>query len=137
MKELLSMMVFPDDLLYSREHTWARVDGNLVTIGVTDYGQDKLGEILNVELPEVDTYVEQDEPYGTIESAKAVTELISPVSGDVVRVNDDIADDVGIINSDPYDTGWMIVVEMKDTSELDGLLDSSEYNDYVLGEELD
>jgi glycine cleavage system H protein len=129
------MMVFPDDLLYSREHTWARVDGNLVTIGVTDCAQDKLGEILNVELPEVDAFVEQDEPFGTIESAKAVTELISPVSGDVVRVNDDIADDVGIINSDPYDTGWMIVVEMKDASELDGLLDSSEYNDYVMGEE--
>ncbi len=95
----------------------------------------KLGEILNIDLPEVDTYVEQDEPFGTIESAATVTELISPVSGDVVRVNDDIADDVGIINSDPYDTGWMIVVEMTDASELDNLLDSSEYNDYVLGEE--
>jgi glycine cleavage system H protein len=129
------MAAFPDDLLYSREHTWARVDGNLVTIGITDYGQDKLGEILNVELPEVDTYVEQDEPFGTIESAKTVTELISPVSGDVVRVNDDMSDDVGIVNSDPYDTGWMVVVEMKEASELDSLLDASEYNDYVLGEE--
>ncbi len=132
---MFRMMVFPDDLLYSREHTWARVDGNLVTVGLTDYGQAKLGEILNIDLPEVDTYVEQDEPFGTIESAATVTELISPVSGDVVRVNDDIADDVGIINSDPYDTGWMIVVEMTDASELDNLLDSSEYNDYVLGEE--
>jgi glycine cleavage system H protein len=131
------MVVFPDDLLYSREHTWARVDGNLVTIGITDYGQDKLGEVLNVDLPEVDAYVEQDEPFGTIESAKAVAELISPLSGDVIRVNDDITDDVGIINSDPYDTGWLIVVEMKDASELDNLLDSPEYNDYVLGEELD
>lgn len=129
------MMVFPDDLLYSREHTWARVDGNLVTIGITDYGQDKLGEIFNLDLPEVDAYVEQDEPFGTIESSKTVTELISPVSGDVVRVNDDITEDVGIINSDPYDTGWLIVVEVKDISELDNLLDSTEYNDYVLGEE--
>ncbi len=129
------MVVFPDDLLYSREHTWARVDGNLVTIGITDYGQDKLGEILNVDLPEADIYVEQDEPFGMIESAKAVTELISPISGDVVRVNDDITDDVGIINSDPYDTGWLIVVEMKDAAELDNLLDAVEYNDYVLGEE--
>lgn len=129
------MVVFPDDLLYSREHTWARLDGNLVTIGVTDYGQDKLGEIFNVDLPEIDVYVEQDEPFGMIESAKTVTELISPISGDVVRVNDDITDDVGIINSDPYDTGWLIVVEMKDASELDNLLDAAEYNDYVLGEE--
>jgi glycine cleavage system H protein len=129
------MMVFPDDLLYSREHTWARVDGNLVTIGITDYGQDKLGEVLNLDLPEADTYVEQDEPFGTIESAKTVTELISPVSGDVVRENDDITEDVGIINSDPYDTGWLIVVDVKDASELDNLLNSTEYNDYVLGEE--
>ncbi len=129
------MMVFPEDLLYSREHTWARVDGNLVTVGLTDYGQDKLGEIFNVDLPEVDAIVEQDEAFGTIESARAVTELISPVSGDVVRVNDDITDDVGIINSDPYDTGWMIVVEIKDASELNNLLDAAEYNDYVLGEE--
>lgn len=129
------MMVFPEDLLYSREHTWARVDGNLITIGVTDYGQEKLGEILNVELPVLDAYVEQDESFGTIESAKTITELISPVSGDVVRVNDDITDDVGIINSDPYDAGWMIVVEIKEGSELDNLLDAAEYNDYILSEE--
>jgi len=81
--------------------------------------------------------VEQDEPFGTIESAKALAELISPVSGDIIRVNDDITDDAGIINSDPYDNGWLIVVEMKDASELDNLLDASEYNDYVFGEELD
>ncbi len=129
------MIVFPDDLLYSREHTWARIDGNLATIGITDYAQEKLGEIFHIELPSMDSYVEQDEPYGTIESAKSIAELISPLSGDVVRVNEDILDDMSIINSDPYDTGWMIVIEMKDMSELDNLLDSVEYNDYVIGEE--
>jgi len=129
------MMEFPDDLLYSREHTWARIDGNLAIIGITDYAQEKLGEVLHIELPQVDASVEQDEPFGTIESSKTVTELISPVSGEVVRVNEDMVDDMGIINSDPYDTGWMIVVEIRDLSELDNLLEAVEYKDYVGGEE--
>lgn len=129
------MMDFPDDLLYSREHTWLRLDGNLAIIGLTDYAQEKLGEIINIELPQVDHSVEQDEPFGTIESSKTVTDLISPISGEVVRVNDDIMEDIGIINSDPYDTGWMIIVEIKDMDELDNLLDSMEYGDYIGGEE--
>jgi glycine cleavage system H protein len=129
------MMDFPDDLLYSREHTWLRLDCNLAIIGLTDFAQEKLGEIINIELPQVDNSVEQDEPFGTIESSKTVTELISPISGEVVRVNDDIMEDIGIINSDPYDTGWMIIVEIKDMDELDNLLDSMEYGDYIGGEE--
>ena len=131
------MMVFPDDLLYSREHTWVRIDGNLAIVGITDYAQEKLGEILNIELPLVDSGIEQDEPFGTIESSKTVTELIAPISGEVVRVNEDVVDDIGIINSDPYDTGWMIVVEIKDLGELDNLLDATEYRDYVGEEALD
>jgi glycine cleavage system H protein len=129
------MSVYPDDLLYSREHTWARVDGNIVTVGITDYGQEKLGEILAVKLPESDSSVEQDEPFALVESSKRVDELISPVSGDIISVNDDLLDDVGIINSDPYDTGWMITVDVRDLSILDNLLDASEYEDYVDEEE--
>ncbi|HET6459368.1 MAG TPA: glycine cleavage system protein GcvH [Syntrophales bacterium] len=128
------MKVFPDDLLYNREHAWVRVEGELATIGITDYAQEKLGEILAIELPEVDSYVERDEPFGTIESAKGVFELISPVSGEVVNVNEDILDDIGIVNSDPHDTGWMITLEMSDSEELDDLLDSREYHDFVLKE---
>jgi glycine cleavage system H protein len=128
------MKVFPDDLLYNREHAWVRVEGELATIGITDYAQEKLGEILAIELPEVDSYVERDEPFGTIESAKGVFELISPVSGEVLTVNEDILDDIGIINSDPHDTGWMITLEMSDSEELDDLLDSREYHDFVLKE---
>jgi glycine cleavage system H protein len=128
------MKVFPDDLLYNREHTWVRVEGELATIGITDYAQENLGEILAVELPEIDSYVERDEPFGTIESAKGVFELISPVSGEVISVNEDILDDIGIINSDPHDTGWMIVLGMKDLEELDDLLDSREYHEFVLKE---
>jgi len=129
------MKVFPDDLLYSREHIWVRIDGDLATIGITDYAQENLGEVSSIELPEADSDVERDEPFGTIESAaKGVVELISPVSGEVVNVNDDITDDVGIINSDPHDTGWLIVVEMNDEDELDDLLDAKGYQDFIVQE---
>jgi len=128
------MKLFPDDLLYSREHVWVRVDGDLATIGITDHAQEKLGEILLLDLPEADSYVEKDEPFGSIESAKAVVELISPVSGVIISVNEDITDDIGIINSDPHDTGWMIIVEMDDLEELDDLLDTRGYQDFVIRE---
>jgi glycine cleavage system H protein len=128
------MKVFPDDLFYNREHAWVRMEGDLATIGITDFAQEKLGEIHSVELPEVDASVERDEPFGSIESAKGVFELISPVSGEVISVNEDISDDIGIINSDPHDTGWMIVVGINDPEELDDLLDSREYHDFVVRE---
>ncbi len=129
------MKVFPDDLLYSREHVWVRVDGDLATIGITDYAQENLGEVVSIELPEADSEVEQDEPFGTVESsAKGVVELVSPVSGEVLSVNEDIADDIGIINSDPHDTGWLIIVEMSDMEELAELLDAKGYNDFVARE---
>jgi glycine cleavage system H protein len=128
------MKLFPDDLLYSREHIWVRVEGNLATIGITDYAQERLGEIISLDLPESDAYVERDEPFGSIESIKAVVELISPVSGAVISVNEDITDDIGVINSDPHDTGWMIVVEMDDQEELDDLLDQRGYQEFVIQE---
>ncbi|MEK6534088.1 MAG: glycine cleavage system protein GcvH [Thermodesulfobacteriota bacterium] len=128
------MKVFPDDLLYSREHVWVRVDGDIATIGITDHAQEKLGEILSLDLPEADSYVEWNEPFGTIETAKGVVELISPVSGVVISVNEDITDDIGIVNSDPHDTGWMIIVEMEDLEELDDLLDVSGYQEFVIQE---
>ena len=129
------MKVFPDDLLYSREHVWVRVDGDLATIGITDYAQENLGEVVSIELPEADSDVEQDEPFGTVESSsKGVVELVSPVSGEVISVNEDIGDDIGIINSDPHDTGWLIIVEMSDLEELAELLDAKGYNDFVARE---
>jgi len=129
------MKVFPDDLLYSREHVWVRVDGDLATIGITDYAQENLGEVVSIELPEADSEVEQDEPFGTVESStKGVVELVSPVSGEVISVNEDIDDDIGINNSDPHDTGWLIIVEMSDMEELAELLDAKGYNDFVARE---
>jgi glycine cleavage system H protein len=128
------MKVFPDDLLYSREHIWVRVDGELATLGITDYAQEKLGEIFSVEFNEMDAYVERDEAFGSIECSKATVELISPVTGQICTVNEDIVDDIGIINSDPHDTGWMVVIEMEDPEELDDLLDARGYRDFVLNE---
>ncbi|MBN1545687.1 MAG: glycine cleavage system protein GcvH [Syntrophaceae bacterium] len=128
------MKIFPDDLLYSREHIWVRVDGDLATIGITDYAQEQLGEVHAIELPSVDSLVERDEPFGHIESIKGVVELVSPVTGEVINANEDLTDDIGIINSDPHDTGWVIVVEMTDLEELDDLLDAKEYNDFIVHE---
>jgi glycine cleavage system H protein len=128
------MKSIPDDLLYSREHVWVRVEGDLATIGITDHAQEKLGEILSLDLPAADSYVERDEPFGSIESAKAVIELISPVSGVVISVNDDITDEIGVINSDPHDTGWMIIVDLEDPEELDDLLDVRGYQEFVIQE---
>jgi glycine cleavage system H protein len=131
------MKVFPEDLLYSHEHVWVRVDGDMATLGITDYAQESLGEILSVEFPEIDTYVERDEAFGSIESTKAVVDLIASVSGTIVSVNEDINDDIGIVNSDPHDTGWLVVIEMDDMEQLDDLLDAAGYHDYILQQEAD
>jgi glycine cleavage system H protein len=129
------MKVFPEDLLYSREHIWVRVDGNMATIGITDYAQESLGEILSVEFTEIDTYVERDETFGSIESTKTVVDLISPVSGTVVNINEDINDDIGIINSDSHDTGWLVVIEMDELEQLEDLLVAIAYHDFIMQEE--
>jgi len=129
------MKVFPEDLLYSREHIWVRVDGDMATLGITDYAQESLGEILSIDFPEIDTYIERDEVFGSIESTKAVVDLISSVSGTVVSINEDIIDDIGIINSDPHDMGWLIVIAMDDVAELDDLFDARGYNDFIMQDE--
>ena len=131
------MKTFPEDLLYSREHIWVRVDGDMATLGITDYAQESLGEILSIEFPEIDTYIERDEAFGSIESTKAVVDLISSVSGTVVSIHEDVADDIGIINSDPHDTGWLIVIEMDDMQELDDLFDARGYHDFIMQDEID
>lgn len=129
------MKVFPEDLLYSREHIWVRVDGDMATLGITDYAQESLGEILSIEFPEIDAYVERDEAFGSIESTKAVVDLIASVSGTIISVNEDINDDIGIINSDPHDTGWLVVIEMDDMEQLDDLLDAAGYHDFIMQQE--
>ncbi|OPL12388.1 MAG: glycine cleavage system protein H [delta proteobacterium MLS_D] len=125
------MSTYPDDLLYSRDHTWARVDDTVVTIGITDFAQENLGDIISVDLYTVDSAVKQGEPFGLIESSKATVELIAPVSGDIIAVNEDLFDDVGVLECDVYDAGWMIAVAIDRVDELDDLLDPDDYEEYV------
>ncbi len=129
------MKDFPEDIIYSCEHIWVKVDGNMATIGITDYAQERLGDILSVEFIENDTYVERDETFGSIESVKEVLDLISPVSGTVVVINEDILEDVSVINRDPYDTGWLVVIEMDNLDQLEDLLAASNYQDFITQEE--
>ncbi len=129
------MKDFPEDIIYSCEHMWVKVDGNMATIGITDYAQERLGDILSVEFIETDTYVERDETFGSIESVKEVVDLISPVSGTVVVVNEDILEDVSIINRDPYDTAWLVVIEMDNLEQLEDLLAAANYHDLINQEE--
>ncbi|KQC10173.1 MAG: glycine cleavage system protein H [Smithella sp. SDB] len=131
------MKVLPEDVLYSSEHVWVRVDGSMATIGITDYVQERLGDILSVEFLEADTYVERDETFGSIESIKEVVDLIAPVSGTIVVINEDIIDDSDIINRDPYDTGWLVIIEMDNLDQIDDLMVASSYNDFVTQKEID
>jgi glycine cleavage system H protein len=121
----------PEDLRYTREDEWVRVEGDRVTVGVTDYAQQQLGDIVFVELPEVGSSVERGEPFGVIESVKAVSDLYAPVTGEVVEVNADLADHPSSVNEDCYGDGWMIAIRMTDPSELEGHLEPVEYRRHV------
>src|SRR5690625_4708905 len=124
-------MNLPEDLKYSKEHEWVRQEGNKVYIGITDFAQSELGDIVFVELPEEGDEVEANESFGSVESVKTVSELYSPVSGTVVEVNEDLEDNPEYVNDSPYEQAWMIVVEPSDDAELDDLLSDKEYEAYV------
>jgi len=118
---------YPDDVLYHPEHDWARIDGEQATFGVTWYAQDTLGEVVFFDPPEIGAQVSKDAAYTEVESVKAVSDVISPLSGEVVAVNDALADAPETINSDPYGDGWLIKVKLTDPSEQDALLDAAGY----------
>jgi glycine cleavage system H protein len=120
-------MNVPVELKYSEEHEWVKVDGNRVTIGITDFAQSELGDIVFVELPEVGTEVSFSDPFGSVESVKTVSELYAPVSGKIVEVNNVLTDSPEKVNEAPYGDGWMIVVEISDASELDQLWAAEKY----------
>lgn len=128
-------MDLPDELLYTKEHLWIRIEGNKAVIGVTDHAQDMLGTISAVELPAVDDELEQDDSFGSIEARKTVADLYAPVSGQVVEVNSEVIDSPEIINDDPYDAGWLLIVDMADNEELKLLMSSEEYLEQVSAEE--
>lgn len=124
-------MEFPKDLKYTKEHEWVKVDKNIATVGITDYAQDSLGDVVYVELPQEGNAVTKSEPFGVVESVKAVSDLYSPVSGSVAEVNDAIVDNPEVINEDPYGDAWMIKVELSSAGELDDLMSADEYQKYI------
>lgn len=124
-------MEFPKHLKYSREHEWVKVEGNVAQVGITDYAQSELGDVVYVELPEVGTDVEANNTFGVVESVKAVSDLFAPVTGSITEVNPQLEEEPELVNSDPYEDGWMIKIEMNDPSELNDLLDADEYKTFV------
>ncbi len=124
-------MKIPSKLKYTEEHEWVAVENDLAVIGITDYAQSQLGDLVHVELPEVGETVTQMEPFGTVEAVKAASDLYAPVSGTVVEINSDIMDRPELVNKDPYGTGWLIKVRMSDPSELDRLLSAEKYQSMI------
>ncbi len=122
-------MNIPSDLLYSKEHEWAKVDGEIATIGITDFAQGSLGDITFVELPKVGTKVEQFANVGVIESVKTVSDLYTPLGGEIVEVNSAIDADPAALNSDPYGSGWLIKIKLSDAAQTQQLLDAAAYAD--------
>jgi glycine cleavage system H protein len=118
---------YPEDLLYHAEHDWARIEGDVATFGITWYAQDQLGEVVFFEPPEAGTKVTQGEPYTEVESVKAVSDVIAPLSGEVTESNQTLSDKPEAINDDPYGEGWMVKVRLSDPGERDGLLDAQAY----------
>jgi len=120
-------MDHPEELLYSKEHLWIRIEGSKAVIGITDYAQEKLGVISAIELPDAGDDLDQDDSFGSVEARKTVADLYAPVSGQVVEINGEISDSPEMVNDDPYDGGWLLVVEMSDPEELKLLMSVDDY----------
>jgi glycine cleavage system H protein len=122
---------YPDDLRYHREHDWARVDADEAVLGITWFAQDSLGELVHYEPPDQGAQIAKDGSYGEVESVKAVSDLISPLSGEVVEVNQKVVDAPETVNDDPYGEGWLVRIRLADTTELDGLMDAEAYKQHI------
>ncbi|PYP87357.1 MAG: glycine cleavage system protein GcvH [Blastocatellia bacterium AA13] len=121
----------PEDLSYTKDHEWLRVKGKSATVGITDHAQKQLGDVVYVELPKIGDRFETSEPFGSVESVKAVSEIYMPVTGTVVEVNESLNDSPEQVNEDPYTDGWMIVIDMENPAQVDALLSAAEYEDYL------
>ncbi len=128
-------MEFPEELKYSKEHLWVRIEGNKAVIGISDYAQHELGAISALELPDAGDDLEQDDSFGSVEARKTVAELYAPVSGTVLEVNTDLLDSPVAINDDPYDDGWLVVVQIDSPEELTSLMSADDYQEYVAHDE--
>ena len=120
---------YPDDLKYHAEHDWARIDGDNATLGITWFAQDQLGEVVYFDPPEVGSTLTKDQPYAEIESVKAVSDVVAPLSGEITEVNEGLSDSPEKVNEDPYGDGWLVKVKLSDVSEVDDLMDASTYEE--------
>ena len=125
----------PENLHYSKDHEWVRVEGDLAIIGITDHAQEQLGDVVYVELPKAGETFAANESFGSVESVKAVSEIFTPVSGEISEVNDSLNDEPEKVNQDPYNNGWMIKMKMSTPGEVDSLLTAAEYEDFTKAEE--
>ena len=125
------MANIPENLHYSKDHEWVKVDGDVATIGITDYAQHALGDVVYIELPTVGDKFSPHEAIGSVESVKAVSEVFTPLAGEVTEVNDGLNDTPEVVNSDPYDGGWMIRLKMDNPGEADAMLNAAEYDEYL------
>jgi glycine cleavage system H protein len=125
--------VEPADRRYTEDHEWAKMDEGLVGVGITDYAQEQLGDIVYVELPQPGDTVEKAESFGIVESVKAASDLFAPIGGEVVAVNEELADRPELVNEDPYEAGWMLKLQPKDEAQLEGLMSAEEYGAFVKG----
>src|SRR5208337_3526401 len=128
------VMEIPPGLKYSKEHEWVAAEGSVATIGITDYAQDQLGEIVYIELPAIGDKVSKDDPFGVVESVKAVSDIFAPVSGTVIEINEELPESPEMVNEDPYGDGWLIKVKITDMSDLEGLMDADEYAELLARE---
>lgn len=124
-------MDFPEELKYTEEHEWTLLEGDLVSVGITDFAQDQLGDVVFVELPEVGERVDTGKAFGVVESVKAVSDIYAPLSGEIVEVNTDLPDAPETVNNSPYEDGWMIRIKPDDLSELDGMMDAAAYQAFI------
>jgi glycine cleavage system H protein len=127
-------MEFPEELKYTEEHEWVMVEEDLAVIGITDFAQDALGDVVFVELPEAGATLEAGKAFGVVESVKAVSDIYAPISGTVEEVNDELVDAPEILNTSPYEDGWMIKIKMDNTSDVDGLMDAEAYQALIAEE---
>lgn len=125
------MAAYPDDLHYTKDHEWIRVDGGVGTVGITDFAQEQLGDVVHVQLPRAGEKFEAHDTFGEVESVKTFSELYIPVSGEITEINEALADAPELVNNSPYTDGWMIKIKIGKPSEVDSLLSASEYEDYV------
>ena len=124
-------MNFPDDLKYTKEHEWVKVDGNTAIVGITDFAQSELGDVVFVELKDAGAKLQQHDVFGTVEAVKTVSDLFAPVSGEIAEVNIDLETEAEKVNQSPYEEGWMVKIAMEDQSQLEGLMSAEEYKTHI------